>query len=130
MTYTRVLPRDLFNEANLLKCLGQLALIAHDRGRPDLISVSLKDTGEGGAFDIRQNDDDGSIYAAAVQITIRGRPWNHRRPLNSREPWPLWVWPAYGHPDDEEGWAEEMEAFEADGTLSPHLAQLIAGVRP
>ena len=30
MTYRRVLPRDLFNEAKLLKCLGQLALIIHD----------------------------------------------------------------------------------------------------
>lgn len=30
MSYIRVLPRDLFNEAKLLKCLGQLSLHIHD----------------------------------------------------------------------------------------------------
>lgn len=29
-SYRRVLPRDLFNEAKLLKCLGQLSLMIHD----------------------------------------------------------------------------------------------------
>lgn len=29
--YTRVIPRDLFNEAKFLKCLGQVSLILHDR---------------------------------------------------------------------------------------------------
>ena len=31
MSYARVIPRDLFNEANLLKCLGKVALILMDR---------------------------------------------------------------------------------------------------
>lgn len=125
MTYRREIPRDLFNEANLLKCLGQIALIAHDKGRPEALRVTHRP----GAFDIRQSEDDGSIYCANVQIIIRERLFDHYRPLNSREPWPLWVRPAFGHPDDAEGWQDDIEAFEADGTLSPHLAQLIGGQR-
>lgn len=126
MSYFRVLPRDLFNEANLLKCLGQLALIAHDRGRPDQISVITS----GGAFNIAQREEDGSIYCANVQIIIRNRRFEHRRPLNSREPWPLWLWPAFDHPALPEGWGDEIEAFAEDGSLSPDLARLIDGADP
>lgn len=128
MTYRREIPRDLFNEANLLKCLGQLSLIALDRGRPETFRVTHRGGGASG-FDISQNLSDGSIYCANVQIIIRERLFEHRRPLNCREPWPLLVWPSFAHPDDAEGWQEETEAFEADGTLSPHLAQLIGGQR-
>lgn len=28
--YTRVIPRDLFNESKLLKCIGRLTLLIHD----------------------------------------------------------------------------------------------------
>lgn len=31
MTYRRVIPRDLFNEADLLKCLGRLYIDGGDR---------------------------------------------------------------------------------------------------
>lgn len=41
MTYQREIPRDLFNEANLLKCLGQISLIAHDRPDGELSAVTL-----------------------------------------------------------------------------------------
>lgn len=33
--YQRVIPRDLFNEAKLLKSLGQLCLMIHDGKAPD-----------------------------------------------------------------------------------------------
>ncbi len=125
MTYAREIPRDLFNEANLLKCLGRLALIALDRGRPE----SLRVTHRPGPFDIRQSEADGSIYCANVQIVIRERLWEHRRPLNSREPWPLWIVPAFGHPDDAEGWQEEIEAFDDDGNLNPLIVALIDGAQ-
>ena len=31
MSYMRVLPRDLFNESKLLKCIGKIALLIHNR---------------------------------------------------------------------------------------------------
>ncbi len=31
MTYHRVLPRDAFNEAKLLKCIGKLTLLIEDK---------------------------------------------------------------------------------------------------
>lgn len=36
VNYRRVIPRDLFNEAKLLKCLGQLSLLIHDGQLPEL----------------------------------------------------------------------------------------------
>ena len=35
--YTRVLPRDLFNEAKLMKCMGLLTLLIHDELIPDCL---------------------------------------------------------------------------------------------
>jgi hypothetical protein len=40
--YTRVSPRDLFNEAKLLKCLGHLALMIHDN---KLQGITFSDSG-------------------------------------------------------------------------------------
>lgn len=121
MTYLREIPRDLFNEANLLKCLGKLSLIALDRGRPEILQVSLRP----GHFDVRQDEADGSIYCENVHIVIRERLFDHRRPLNSREPWPLWLRPSFGHPDDAEWLADDFEAFDDAGDLSADLARLL-----
>lgn len=37
--YQRVIPRDLFNEAKLLKCLGRLSLFIHDGKSPPILKV-------------------------------------------------------------------------------------------
>lgn len=34
MSYFRVIPRDLFNEASLLKCYGRLAILLDDMRSP------------------------------------------------------------------------------------------------
>lgn len=78
MNYARVIPRDLFNEANLLKCYGRLAL-----------EVDLEH--DGGAFDIQQDPASGALHVANVRLVVRGREVPLFRPLNSREPWPLWA---------------------------------------
>lgn len=118
MTYRREVPRDLFNEASLLKCLGQLALIIHDRGIP---REQLRVSHMGRGFGVDQDPADGSIYAASVQIVIREELFAHRRPLNSREPWPLYVVPAF----DPDG--AEVAVFEIDGQLSPEFRALMEG---
>ncbi len=41
--YTRVIPRDLFNEAKLLKCIGRLVLLIHDG---DHNNISFEHDGE------------------------------------------------------------------------------------
>jgi hypothetical protein len=84
MNYYRVLPRDLFNEANLLKCLGRLSLLIHDGKLPRWDCLH-----DGGAFDIEQDESDGSLFVKNVRFTVGGHPIHLYRPLNSREPWPL-----------------------------------------
>jgi hypothetical protein len=84
--YQRVIPRDLFNEASLLKCLGQLVLLQEQGWQ---LHMSIVHSGE--AFNIVQNDEDGSICCTNVSIFINNVLHGHFRPLNSRDPWPLYV---------------------------------------
>lgn len=84
MTYHRVIPRDLFNEANLLKCLAHL-WICFERSNVEAVYVSH----DGGPFQVEQDPSDGSIEAINVRYYIRDQALDLCRPLNSREPWPL-----------------------------------------
>ena len=60
MTYTRVVPRDLFNESQLLKCLGRLALLVEGGlGPPGLTFEAM-----GGRFEIEMRPFDGGIFVA------------------------------------------------------------------
>lgn len=84
MSYARVVPRDLFNEANLLKCIGQLVLVVEDGKAPWL---SYHHDGE--AFTIKQNPSNGAISVTNVQFFARNKTLTFERPLNSRDAWPL-----------------------------------------
>lgn len=84
MTYKRVLPRDLFNEANLLKCIGKLTLMIED-GMIPWLSYHC----DGDVFNICQHGADGSLYVANIQFFAHNQTLVFWRPLNSREAWPL-----------------------------------------
>ncbi len=115
MSYTREIPRDLFNEASLLKCFGRLYICLESRlGR----NITLKHGGE--AFDVRQDKSDGSIYLANVTLHIGGQKCELRRPLNSREPWPLWVETIGGDYD-----FDAIKVFTECGELSPEFLALL-----
>lgn len=99
MSYQRVIPRDLFNEAKLLKCLGQLALHIHE-GRDGsgyriprslVMEYSPEHDMEGNevGFSIHQNPDCGSIYSNTVYLLYNGMDVELSSPLNSRETYPL-----------------------------------------
>lgn len=110
MSYRRVIPRDLFNEANLLKCLGRLVLLEDT-------TPGLRVRHNGEAFGIHQNDYDGSIFVANVRVSIHGRDYLHYTPLNSREAFPLWLQPEdYGE--------DVIEALDATGGASEDLRAL------
>lgn len=85
----RVLPRDAFNDANLLKCIAQLTMLIED-GAKEVEGLSFEYDGE--PFDIQQDASDGSTYVANVQFFVNGKRVSMRRPLNSREAWPLTMW--------------------------------------
>lgn len=86
MTYRRVIPRDLFNEANLLKCYGQIYIRAEHEPEG---KVEIEHDGE--AFEIVQNEADGSLSIYNVQVAVNGQYVTISRPLNSRDPWPLYA---------------------------------------
>ena len=71
---------------------------------------------------------DGSIYAENVHIVIAERLFDHRRPLNSREPWPLYVRPAFDVLNDEPGAdldGDDLAVFDDDGALSAEFKALL-----
>lgn len=117
MTYARVIPRDLFNEASLLKCLGHLWLKTEGYQGQSPRPVLILHTGN--EWFIRQDPSDGSIRSGAISVIIRGRTYDHYRPLNSREPWPLWL-TLRNDPD-----ADHFRAFTDDGDLTTEFLALI-----
>lgn len=111
--YKRVIPRDLFNEAKLLKCLGQLSLLIHDGKAP----AGLTATHNGDEFRISQNSSDGSLMVTSeLDFYAGGYRLILSTPLNSRRPYPLTCL----HPA-----ADEVEVFQDDGSLSVDFAKLV-----
>jgi len=107
-SYYRVIPRDLFNEANLLKCLGLLWILLE--GRTD----ANFEENDGEPFDVQQNEDDGTLTVVNLPFVIRGNLWTLERPLNSRETWPL-----YASRDD-----ERVAVFTDGGELTKEFESL------
>jgi hypothetical protein len=114
MSYRRIIPRDLFNEANLLKCLGALYILL--QWRIDGAGFDVEDVDR---FDVEQNEADGSIYVANLPFSIGGTFYHLFRPLNSREPWPLYMTSADGSDFD------VVSVFEKDGSLSERFLALL-----
>lgn len=109
MTYARVIPRDLFNEGDLLNCLGRLWVKLDDRRDH---TAQLEHHEEDGAFVVHQDPSDGSIRCCSLTLFIRDRlPVRLFRPLNARDKWPLWA-----RIDD-----EDVRVFDLDGELSPEF---------
>lgn len=115
MSYIRVIPRDLFNEANLLKCYGQLALHIHDHKYTT--SPAFADLFADDAFQIEMSMDSGDIFIANLPLTIDGQEYELSRPMNSREPWPLWI--------SGDGIEEPFEVFNPDGSISFLMSSLL-----
>jgi hypothetical protein len=112
MSYQRVIPRDLFNEANLLKCYGQLCLKLEIYACKN---IELRHYGN--HFVIEQNEDDGSLTIFNLQLRIRSKIYRLFRPLNSREPWPLYA---------QEADYAEWQVFTDDGELSAEFLELLS----
>lgn len=123
MSYLRVIPRDLFNEASLLKCYGQLYLNLEKMGLEGRLVHEADDE----HFEVNQNPNDGAIGLGNITLWDRDgdidvRPCHLYRPLNSRKPYPLWL--RYGEEDDipvfndDGAFTDEMVAFlKADHSL-------------
>lgn len=117
MSYNRVIPRDLFNEAKLLKCLGQLALLIHDEvGIPRGLTIEHENPEDG--FRIEQDDGTGALYCENLQCSFKGRQIGLRHPYNSKDAYPLLF-----VLDDEEG-----SVFENNGALSSDFRSMLSTI--
>lgn len=121
MSYVRVIPRDLFNESSLLKCYGLIYILLENM--PGHSAELREELAFGEEFRVRQSQDDGSIYLANVSLYVRGRKVHVSRPLNSRDPWPMWA----VIPLDDDGDEDEIEVFTDEGEFSPEFAAYIRG---
>lgn len=82
--YTRVIPRDLFNEAKLLKCIGHLCLLIHD-GKA-LNSMEFQHDDEPfiiGLFD------EGQLGISNIKFSIGDTFLDLRTQYNSKNNYPL-----------------------------------------
>jgi len=117
MTYQRVLPRDLFNEAKLLKCLGVLVLKIEDGLLPELEYELVGDR-----FRIEQSQADGSLSVFNLVFTTTtkgGRRIDFCTPYNSRANYPL-EFLAEGDDDTD-------TVFDEDGYLTDAFRTVLKG---
>lgn len=121
MSYTRVIPRDLFNEADLLKCYGRLWILL-DQTQGHQAQLGDEEQLPGAPFEIWQDEADGSLTIANVPFYVRGVRYRLSRPLNARAPWPLWC----ASPDEE--FCDRV--FTEDGQLSDEFKKTIKGENP
>lgn len=82
-SYKRVLPRDAFNEAKLLKCIGRLTLLIEDGELP-----AWRYHYDGDSFNVVQDPSDGSISIANITFWRNKKQVVIKTPLNSKELWP------------------------------------------
>lgn len=109
--YIRVLPRDLFNEASLLKGYARLWILLDEHRDHHARFI----TEEVYSFNIVQDESSGAIYVQNVVFTVRGVEMRLTRPLNARGAWPL-----YAETDD-----ECVSVFDDDGNFSEEMSQFI-----
>lgn len=88
--YTRVIPRDLFNESKLLKCIGHLVLQIHDGNNPANISFEHDDK----PFKIGLHDE-GCLQIANVIFKIKDRRIDFVTTYNSKANYPLAAYHEY-----------------------------------
>lgn len=111
--YRRTIPRDLFNEAKLLKCYGQLYLNLERMGLHECLHH------DGEPFEVYQDDSDGGLYLANVELIINGQQPVLWCPLNARSTYPMLT---YGMDDE-----SAIHVFhQDDGAFTPDFKSLIA----
>lgn len=86
INYYRVSPRDLFNEAKLLKCMGKLCLYILD----GLTPVEMTNSDNGKPFKIGLLDE-GALTITNLTINIKSKPYLFKTTYNSKANYPLFL---------------------------------------
>lgn len=115
MTYTRVIPRDLFNEAKLLKCLGQVSMRLHEGNGIDWpLVLEHSDTDDNG-FIIDQRQDDGGLFCWNMTFSLRDQVIDLYTVYNSKSNYPMWF--------EIEGTGTYEPLFDDDGWFSNEFVE-------
>lgn len=85
--YQRVIPRDLFNEAKLLNCLGKLVIAWEESEIAAIPHVSIAH--EGQFFVVIQRQADGGLQCTTVEFFVGDLSLDLYVPYNSKERFPL-----------------------------------------
>ena len=90
--YVRVIPRDFFNEAKLLKCMGHLSLAVLDRILPDGINIEILDSIENDSqFNIKIIIYFYILYVSNYTILINGKSYILGTRYNSKQNFPFYI---------------------------------------
>lgn len=122
--YSRVMPRDLFNEAKLLKCLGHV-MLAHVNDQLPQLQV-LHDTDEAQGWAIKMSIC-GHLFCSNMVFSVKAKRLYLATAANDRTCWPL----LYGWSADFEDMTEPV--FDSPSTagalvrLSENFVQLCGG---
>lgn len=113
MEHSRVVPRDLFNDSKLLKCLGQLALnILDGKGLGVEVDESLLTNGTG--FDIKLLED-GHLFVTNLAFSKSGVELLYKTVYNSKGAYPLLC-----QYED-----QEIDVFKDDGSYTEEYVDFI-----
>jgi hypothetical protein len=118
MSYERVIPRDLFNESKLLKCVGRLALLIHDEKDGGRLKLTHRRPERG--FVIEQDPADGGLYVRNLHCRLAdGRKVKLKTTYNCKSPYPLCF----------EADGQYGSVFQDDGTFDPDFTALLDTVK-
>lgn len=109
-TYTRVIPRDFFNEAKLLKCMGLLALKILDGLTP--CEISIEENGE--SFNIELSDE-GSLFISNYNVIVKNTVCHFKTTYNAKGNYPFYC--EYDYTD--------YLVFDENGDWHPNFIEFI-----
>ena len=112
-SYMREIPRDLFNEGDLLTNMGKLVI------NLERVKGDFELHWDRGPFVVAQDQGDGSIYVSNMSLTVRGTKVLLLRPMNTREKWPLVL-------VEEAEW-NEVEVFDRSGNFTAEMIAYLEG---
>lgn len=116
MSHQRVIPRDLFNESKLLKCMGQLSLIIHDEKHPQYPLRLEHNDADYPGFNIELDGEFHNLYVTNLTLFFKDTEIRLGSRYNSKDAYPL-------HFINDDG--EEGEVFNDDGTLSQEFKDFL-----
>jgi len=104
--YPRVIPRDLFNESKLLKCIGRLILLIHDEETP--CKMGHDDNYQ--KFEVALMDE-GALTITNLNISINRKVILFKTIYNRKDSYPLFAefdYVDYQVFDENGDWHEEF----------------------